>query len=172
MSMVVKKCGIEDLATLQRISIDTFVATFGKQNKPENLKAYLERAYDAKQLERELLHPNSAFFFLYQDEALAGYLKVNIEDAQTERIAEDALEVERIYIKREFKKNGLGRCLIHQAMEIAYEQNKKVLWLGVWEENLNALAFYEKMGFVHASSHAFYMGDEKQTDFIMIKTLT
>lgn len=56
-------------------------------------------------------------------------------------------------------------------MEIAKEGNKKKIWLGVWERNENAIAFYQKMGFVQTGSHSFYMSDEEQVDFIMTKTL-
>ena len=102
---------------------------------------------------------------------MAGYLKVNISHAQSEEMGNEALEVERIYIKNTYQKHGLGKRLIHKAIEIAMELNKKNIWLGVWEKNVNAIAFYEKMGFVKTGTHSFYMGDEEQTDYIMLKTL-
>ena len=61
--------------------------------------------------------------------------------------------------------------MLNKAMEIAMERNKRKVWLGVWEKNENALAFYKKMGFVQTGAHSFYMGDEEQMDFIMTKTL-
>jgi len=54
---------------------------------------------------------------------------------------------------------------------MATTNKKKKIWLGVWEKNENALAFYNKMGFVQTGTHFFYMGDEEQTDIIMMKTL-
>lgn len=77
----------------------------------------------------------------------------------------------RIYIRSPFQRKGLGQYLIHNAMEIAKIHNKTRVWLGVWEKNENALHFYKKLGFVPTGSHPFYMGDEEQTDFIMVKTL-
>ena len=108
---------------------------------------------------------------MYFEQDLAGYLKINVNDAQSEQISDDALEVERIYIRTKFKRNGLGKYLITLAEDIAISKNKKVIWLGVWEHNPNAIAFYEKMGFIYTSSHSFFMGDEEQTDYIMIKNL-
>ncbi|MEH7749282.1 GNAT family N-acetyltransferase, partial [Neobacillus drentensis] len=102
---------------------------------------------------------------------VAGYLKNNTNDAQTEEMGEESLEIERIYIKNQFQKHGLGKYLFNKAMEIAMERHKKKIWLGVWEKNENAIAFYKKMGFVQAGAHSFYMGDEEQIDFIMTKTL-
>ncbi|MGG1679445.1 GNAT family N-acetyltransferase [Neobacillus sp. NRS-1170] len=169
--MTIKQCTLEDSRNLQEISFETFNETFKDQNSPENMKAYLERAFNLKQLEKELSNISSQFFFVYFNNEVAGYLKVNTNDAQTEEMDEESLEIERIYIKNKFQKHGLGKYLLNKAMEIAMESNKKKIWLGVWEKNENAIAFYMKMGFVQTGAHSFYMGDEEQTDFIMTKTL-
>ncbi|USK68505.1 GNAT family N-acetyltransferase [Peribacillus asahii] len=171
MTINIKKCTIEDVCILQEISYETFNETFKQQNSPENMKAYLERAFNLKQLEKELSNISSQFFFVYFNDEVAGYLKVNINDAQSEEMSDESLEIERIYIKNKFQKHGLGKYLLNKAMEIAMERNKKKVWLGVWEKNENAIAFYKKMGFVRTGSHSFYMGDEEQMDFIMTKTL-
>ncbi len=171
MTINIKKCTREDLRKLQEISYETFNETFKHQNSPENMNAYLEKAFNLKQLEEELSNRYSQFFFVYFHNEVAGYLKVNSGDAQSEEMGEESLEIERIYIKNKFQKNGLGKYLLNKAMEVAVERNKKKIWLGVWEKNENAIAFYKNMGFVQIGSHSFYMGDEEQMDFIMTKTL-
>ncbi|TAI53765.1 Spermidine/spermine N(1)-acetyltransferase [Bacillus paralicheniformis] len=171
MTVKIKKCTLEDLIKLQEMSYETFNETFKDQNSPENMKAYLEKAFHLKQLEKELANSASQFFFVYCNNETAGYLKVNTDEAQTEKMGDESLEIERIYIKNEFQKHGLGKYLFNKALEIAKELNKKKIWLGVWEKNENAIAFYKKMGFVQTGAHSFYMGDEEQTDFIMTKTL-
>ena len=171
MTIDIKKCTLEDSHKLQEISYETFNETFKHQNSPENMNAYLERAFNLKQLEKELSNISSQFFFVYFNNEIAGYLKVNTNDAQSEEMGDESLEIERIYIKNKFQKHGLGKYLLNKAIEIALECNKKKIWLGVWEKNENAIAFYQKMGFVQTGAHAFYMGDEKQTDFIMTKEL-
>ncbi|WP_028549662.1 GNAT family N-acetyltransferase [Paenibacillus sp. UNC451MF] len=171
MTVKIKKCNREDVQILQEISIETFNDTFKDQNSPENMKAYLEKAFNSKQLEKELSNISSEFFFICYNEELAGYLKVNINDAQSEKMGDESLEIERIYIRYKFQGKGLGKYLLNKAVEIAIRQNKKMIWLGVWEKNENAIAFYKKMGFVQTGAHSFYMGDEKQIDFIMTKTL-
>lgn len=167
----IKKCTLEDLRTLQEISYDTFNETFKDQNSPENMKAYLESAFNLGQLEKELLTRSSQFFFVYFNNEVAGYLKLNTNHAQSEKMGVESLEIERIYIKDQFQKQGLGKYLFNKAIEVAMEGQKKKIWLGVWEKSKNAMAFYKKMGFVQAGTHSFYMGDEEQTDLIMIKTL-
>ncbi|KEQ21831.1 GNAT family N-acetyltransferase [Paenibacillus tyrfis] len=172
MTVKIKKCSREDLEILQEISIETFNDTFKDQNSPENMKAYLERAFNSQQLEKELSSISSEFFFVCFNEEHAGYLKVNINDAQSENMGDESLEIERIYIRSKFQRKGLGNDLINKAMEIAIRQNKKMIWLGVWEKNENAIDFYKKKGFVQTGAHSFYMGDEEQIDFIMTKTLS
>lgn len=169
--MELKKCNLEDLELLQKISIELFTDTFKDQNTEEDLKNYLEKAYNSTQLKKELTNKNSAFFFLLDNEEIVGYLKLNIGDAQTEGIAENAVEIERIYIRSNLKRKGYGTVLIEKAEQFAQEKNKKVIWLGVWEENLSALSFYKKKGFIQISSHSFFMGDDEQTDLIMTKTI-
>lgn len=171
MTIKITRCTLEDVGLLQEISIGTFKETFSTQNTPENMKAYLERAFNLKQLEDELSNISSEFFFIYYNEDIAGYLKVNTDEAQTERMGNDSLEVERIYVWKKHHKQGLGKYLINKAIEIAKEQKKDKIWLGVWEKNERAITFYEKMGFVHTGAHSFYMGDEEQIDFIMTKQL-
>ncbi|WP_339177004.1 GNAT family N-acetyltransferase [Paenibacillus sp. FSL R5-0701] len=164
-------CTIEQVCELQEISYETFNETFKAQNSPENMKAYLEKAFNREQLESELSMADSQFLFIYVDNQVAGYMKVNINDAQSEKMGEESLEIERVYIKKEFQKHGLGKVLLHKAIEMAAEHHKTNIWLGVWEKNENAIAFYEKMGFVQTGAHAFVMGDEEQIDLIMTKTI-
>lgn len=83
----------------------------------------------------------------------------------------DSLEVERIYVKKKFHKKGLGKLLLEKAFDVAAELEKKKVWLGVWEHNENAIVFYKKKGFVQTGAHPFYMGDDKQIDLIMTKTM-
>jgi ribosomal protein S18 acetylase RimI-like enzyme len=171
MTPTLKKCTQQELQELQAISITTFTETFQEQNSPEHLQAYLEKAYELKQLEREIANPSSQFFFVCVNEEVAGYLKVNTDEAQSEAMGGDFLEVERIYIKKAFQKYGLGQLLMDKAVDIALEQQKKSIWLGVWEANEKAIAFYQKKGFVQTGSHSFFMGDDEQVDLIMVRTL-
>jgi len=171
MTIDIKTCTLEDLETLRAVSIETFDETFKDQNSPENMKAYLENAFNLNKLKEELLNKSSQFILLYFNNEVAGYLKLNLNEAQSEEMGDHSLEVERIYIKRKFQKYGLGKYLLNLAIEKAEELQKKEVWLGVWEKNENAIAFYKKMGFVQTGTHSFHMGDEEQTDYIMTKAL-
>lgn len=165
------KCTPEHLPELQAISRETFTETFKEQNSPEHLNAYLEKAYNQEQLALELENPESRFYFVHSDDEVAGYLKINVGEAQSEKMGADSLEVERIYVKKKFHKKGLGKLLLERAFDVAAELEKKKVWLGVWEHNENAIAFYKQKGFVQTGAHPFYMGDDKQIDLIMTKTM-
>lgn len=171
MNIQLIQCTTENLDALQTISRDTFYETFHEQNSEESMTAYLNTAFSSKKLTAELENKHSLFKLLYVNGELAGYLKVNIEEAQSEQLGLDALEVERIYILSRFQKLGLGKVLMKEAFKLANGKNKNKIWLGVWEKNMNAIAFYERTGFVKTGSHSFFMGDEEQIDFIMTKHL-
>ena len=171
MTTTIRKCDLNDLEILQKLSVETYTDTFKKFNTPENLQAYLDEAYDLQVLKTELSDPHAEFYFLYQDKQLAGYLKINILDAQSETMGNDFLEIQRIYIRVPFKRHGFGQQLLDLALKRAHELGMNHIWLGVWENNFPAQKFYQHLGFERYSAHKFIMGDSVQTDYILKKEL-
>ena len=171
MSIHLQKITKNNVQDLQEVSIQTFTETFKDNNSEKSLNDYLNTAYELTKLEKELENPHSEFYFAYFNNELAGYLKININDAQSEKMGENALEVERIYIKKSFKRRGIGRHLIETAEQLAKKYQKNLMWLGVWEYNPKAIAFYETLGFKVIGAHSFFMGEEEQSDLIMSKQL-
>ena len=171
MNIALRKCKTEDFETLRELSIRTYYETFAHLNTPEDMSAYLEDAFNVERLTQEFNDPNSFFYFLYADENLTGYLKLNEAPSQTDINDAESLEIERIYVSSEFQDTGLGRYLMEQAIKIANERNKKYAWLGVWEKNEKAIRFYKKNGFYEIGTHKFVMGEDVQTDFVMRKDL-
>lgn len=171
MTLTLESCTVEQIEQLIAISKETFYETFRADNTPENMANYLATAFTVEKMTKELNNPHSQFFFAMLDGEIAGYLKVNIDDAQTEKIPEAQLEVERIYIRKIFQKRGIGQLLMNNAIDIAQSKGYSAIWLGVWEKNPNAIRFYEKAGFIQTGSHSFYMGDEQQTDYILVKSI-
>ena len=167
----IKKCALRDLESLCGISKETFYQTFVDSNTEENMKAYLESAYNEEKLYKELCNPDSSFFFIYADECLAGYMKLNEYPYQTDINDSDSLELERLYVLKDFQGVGLGNDLMNHAISIAAERGKKYIWLGVWEHNERAKRFYKKNGFYRIGAHSFVVGDDVQTDYVMRKDL-
>jgi len=160
-------CGEGDLDILRQISIRTFVDTYAQMNKEENVQQHIHEAFNSFQLLSELRDPHQYFFFLYVDNDLAGYIKLNIRDAQTEAFADDVIELERIYLLKKYQGKGFGRLLINKALQVGKELNCSRMWLGVWKKNPGAVGFYERVGFKIFDEHTFTVGDEDQSDWMM-----
>jgi len=140
-------------------------------NTPSNMVAYLEQSFNINKLCGELSNSDSFFYFLYSNGELAGYLKLNESPSQTDINDIQSLEIERIYVAKEFQGEGLGRILMNKAISIASTRKKSYVWLGVWEKNEKAILFYQKNDFYKVGTHSFFMGEEEQTDFVMRKNL-
>lgn len=166
-----RKCMLNDAEMLREMSIKTFYETFASENDPEDMKEYLKTSFDAEKLRRELSNENSEFYILFADEKPAGYLKLNEAPAQTEINDCSSLEIERIYVAREFQGAGLGRQLMEHAIATAAERGKEYVWLGVWEKNEKAIRFYGKNGFYRTGAHSFRIGNDEQTDYLMRRDL-
>ncbi len=161
------KASILDVDAIVHISRTTFYETFAKDNSEENMQLYLKENVNLKKLTEEIQHPHSEFYLAKIDDEVIGYLKVNFETAQTELHDKQSLEIERIYVTKEFYGKNIGKLLFEKAVAIARDHQLKYIWLGVWEENLRAISFYEKNGFVVFDKHAFFLGTDKQTDLMM-----
>lgn len=170
-SIIINKASSEDWETVQSLGIQTFTETFAKDNSEEAMKKYLEESFNTEKLKAELNNKESHFFVAWEEDNPVGYLKVNAGSAQTEIQDEAGLEIERIYVKQSHHGKKMGQLLYDKALETAQQLNKSYLWLGVWEENLRALNFYRKNGFVEFDKHIFRLGDEEQTDLMMKKVL-
>jgi ribosomal protein S18 acetylase RimI-like enzyme len=167
----IKKITVSEIEKLQKICTQTFLETFAEVNSEENMKQYLKDKFSINKLTSELSNPNSEFYFAIRDNEPLGYLKVNFGDAQTELKDKNGLEIERIYVLKEFHGAKIGQLLYNQALQIAKIHNLNYLWLGVWEENHRALNFYKKNGFVEFDKHLFKLGNDEQTDLLMKLTL-
>jgi len=100
-----------------------------------------------------------------------GYARMREVPNPDELEALPALELARIYSVQTRIGKGVGSALMEKCIEVARQENKKVIWLGVWEKNLHAISFYERWGFEKFSKHEFILGDDVQTDWLMMKRL-
>jgi len=137
-----------DLVTLRELSCKTYSDTFGHMNTPSNMKYYLEHAYDIEKLRDELSNSNSTFYFLYTDEKLSGYIKLNEYKAQTDIYDPQSLEIERIYVTKEFQGKGLGSALIKKAIDIAETRKNHMYGLVCGKETIKLFYFIKRMGFM------------------------
>jgi ribosomal protein S18 acetylase RimI-like enzyme len=163
----IRKATLNDIALLQEIGRITFAETFSVGNTEENMAKYLSEGFSEEKLKAELLNQNSEFYFAFFNDKIIGYLKINSGKSQTEIKDEKALEIERIYVLKEFHGKKVGQLLYEKAIQIAKKANVNYIWLGVWEQNIRAIRFYKKNDFVEFDKHIFKLGDDEQTDIMM-----
>lgn len=163
----ISKISIEEVELLRDISIQTFTETFAHQNSESDMQKYVSENLSLEQLGKELNSKDSEFYFLILNGQVAGYLKLNINEAQTELKNNCSLEIERIYVKKEFHGKQLGKLLLQKAIEIAKEYKYQYIWLAVWQHNLKAISFYTKQGFIEFDKHTFLLGNDAQLDIMM-----
>lgn len=163
----IRKATINDCESLLEIGKITFSETFASTNSEENMKDYLAKNFSKANLTLEINNPLSEFYLAFLEERVIGFLKVNFGKAQTEIQDEKAIELERIYVLKEFHGKKIGQLLFEKSIQIARNNKSQYLWLGVWENNFKALKFYEKNGFYIFDKHIFTLGTDEQTDLLM-----
>lgn len=167
MLLVYKKCDLADLGVLLHIAETTFIDAFKKDNHPEDFQNYLDFAFSEDKIKKELNNPNSYFYFVYKNEELVGYFKLNFNSAQTDVKLTDSVELERIYVIQSQQGKQIGATILKKAKNMANLQDKSFLWLGVWEHNKEAIRFYQRHGFYQFGTHPYFIGNDEQTDWLM-----
>ena len=167
MNLFYKNCTEKDIQVLVEISMRTFVSAFETQNNPEDFKSYINKAFSKEQLNKELSHPNVRFYLVYKENNLVGYYKLNSKNAQTEPLGDDSIEIERIYVLDTYQGQNIGKDMLLKIIDIAKNEKKTFLWLGVWEKNTSAIRFYERYGFKKFGTHPYIIGTDIQTDWLM-----
>ena len=161
----------DEADTLLALSKQTFFDAFEAQNNPADFKLYCDAAFTLEKISSELANINSQFYFAVIQDDIAGYIKLNFCDAQTEYQEKDGLEVERIYVLKQHQGKQIGEAMLNFAFDMAHREKMRYVWLGVWESNVNAIRFYERNGFVKYSSHWFMLGNDRQKDLLMRRTI-
>ena len=108
---MIRKVEIADVEVLAKLAKQTFRETFAHDNTEEQLQEYFEEAYNLRVLSTELEDPDSESYFIMHEEEIAGFLKVNWGNAQTERELENAFEIQRLYVLQTYQGFGLGKQL-------------------------------------------------------------
>jgi len=171
LTVTIRPATVADVMPLQQLSIITFTDTYAVYNTPENMQLFIDTHYNTQQLLAELTDTAMQYFIAWVGDEPVGYLKLRTTDNPPELAGRKHIEIERIYVLPAFKGMQIGKKFIEHAMAVAKQQRYEVIWLGVWEENIKALAFYTKQGFTIFGEHSFVLGTEPQRDWLMKKSL-
>ena len=168
------KANAATAAQLAELGRQTFQATFGAANTPEDLAAYLAENFGPEQQLAELQDPETTFLLAHMQGALVGYAKLRepsplgLPDGQSPA---GRLEIERLYVAEDWLGTGLGAALMRAILALAEQLHCTAVVLGVWEKNARALAFYQRFGFRRIGEHAFRLGQDVQNDLVLRKGL-
>jgi GNAT superfamily N-acetyltransferase len=156
-----------DAVALAEFGRRLYAATFGAENDPDDMEAYLSANYGIAQQTEELSSPQKITLLAELDERLIGYAQVRSHPAPDCVSGLDPLELHRFYVDFPYHGHGVAQLLMEEAFAAAHELGGRTLWLSVWERNLRAIRFYEKWGLMDVGSTDFWVGSDRQTDRVM-----
>jgi ribosomal protein S18 acetylase RimI-like enzyme len=165
-----------DAARLSRLAATTFRDTFEAENKPEDVERYMSEAFTPERQAAEIADPRSTVLvaehgFSSDSVELVGYAHL-ASDMTPDAVRGPApVELKRLYVAHAWHGRGVAQALMNAVLDAARARGAKTLWLGVWERNARAVAFYEKYGFTRVGEHSFVLGSDVQTDWVLARSL-
>jgi diamine N-acetyltransferase len=164
-----QKASRRELDLLRDMHIRTFRDTYAEFNTEEDMQLHIATVFSPDRLLAEMEDPRIGYYMAYLGDIPVGFTRVNQAGVQTDVNDPKSLELERIYVEKEWKGRKFGDQLMEHAMGLAREAGMHYLWLGVWEKNLPAIRFYERNGFAIFGTHHFVLGSDPQSDWLMRK---
>lgn len=161
----------DDAELVADLSRKTFHETFAHANTKENMDKFMNEQFTREKLAGEVSEPGNIFLLAFDDDVPVGYARMREGQIFAEFNDQDSIEIARIYAVNKYIGTGVGQHLMRQCIFIAKELKKDIIWLGVWEKNSRAIAFYTQWGFEKFSEHDFLLGDDLQKDWLLMKKL-
>jgi ribosomal protein S18 acetylase RimI-like enzyme len=165
--ITIRRAVDRDNIALAEFGARTFSDTFAEYNTAENMRAYLAMTFSPEKQARELINPDIQFFIAEHNGIIAGSVKLIEDSAPSCVTGTHPMEIARLYVDKAFLRAGIGSQLMERCFSQALLHRCDVVWLGVWEHNARALAFYRKWEFGIVGSHVFQLGDDPQIDLLM-----
>lgn len=167
----IRPATLEEAATLADLGARTFRETFEAICSPEDLAAFLAGAYGEALQRAELADPSRPARILEIGGVPSGFLQLRLGHREPGVPGLRPVELQRIYLLRAAQGSGGGAALMAEAVDLAVAWGADTLWLGVWENNHRALAFYARSGFREVGEHIFQIGSQVDRDLILARDL-
>lgn len=165
--MTIRRGERQDAAVLAELARTTFYDTFASTNDPSDMALHLARAYGVDQQTAELQDPNITTLLVEQDDEAVAYAQIRNHHVPECVKSPQPIELWRFYVRRQWHGRGIAQALMERVKAEARQRGAETLWLGVWEKNDRARAFYSKCGFTDVGEHIFVFGTDPQTDRVM-----
>jgi ribosomal protein S18 acetylase RimI-like enzyme len=170
-SVLIRQATALDAAMLAEFAERCFRGTFARDNRPDDMERYVSAAFGVAVQRAEITDPGAVVLLAETGNELAGYAHVRRWIAPAEIQSSSPIELKRFYIAPAWHGQGLASRLMEAVVDVAEQFGGDVIWLAVWERNPRAISFYRKCGFTNAGSQPFLLGDDEQTDRIMIRRM-
>jgi ribosomal protein S18 acetylase RimI-like enzyme len=171
LNLVVRTATPADASLLADLGARTFRDTFAADNRPEDMDAFLASHYSPDHQARELRDPQHLFLIAQDAETAAGFALLGAGPGAPEVAGHRPVRLERLYVDRPYLGAGVGKVLMRRCLDEARARGHDVLWLGVWENNHRALAFYARWGFREVGEETFVLGSDVQRDVLLVLPL-
>jgi ribosomal protein S18 acetylase RimI-like enzyme len=165
--ITIRPAALDDAVLLAELGRRTFDEAFTPTNDPDSMRDYMDSAFAPEVQSAELADENNFFAIAEVEGQPAGYSMLRRCSAEPGIVAEQPIELVRLYTLQSWLGRGIGPALMDHCLAEAARMEHDVLWLGVWEFNPRAQAFYRKYGFREVGTHVFHLGPEAQTDLLM-----
>jgi ribosomal protein S18 acetylase RimI-like enzyme len=169
--VTIRRANSNDAELLAELGARTFKETFAADNTNEDMEVYLAAHFSVAQQTAELAHAASTFLIAEVEEQAAGYAKLHAGEPPKDIEGTKAIELVRLYVSSEWFGRGVGEALMRACVDEARNTGYETLWLGVWERNARAQAFYHKWDFRAVGEHVFQLGQDMQRDILMERAL-
>lgn len=171
LSAVIRAAGVSDAPWLAALAERTFRETYTAYNTPEDMERYVLEHFAPALQAAELADPRYVTLVAEVDGRPAAYAQLGRGPAPACVGGPDPMEIVRFYVDRRWHGQGLAQELMRAAATRAHAAGARTLWLGVWERNPRAIAFYRKCGFGEVGTQIFVLGADRQRDLVLMRPL-
>jgi ribosomal protein S18 acetylase RimI-like enzyme len=166
-AITIRRATLADAELLSSLGARTFFETFADSNTEADMQQYLADSFNPAKQTAELKQPFTTFLLAEDGTDAAGYAMLQIGPPPNGVTLDRPIELVRLYVLREWHSKGVGAMLMQACIDEARKQDCGTVWLGVWEQNERARAFYQKWRFEEFGTHVFQLGSDPQNDFLM-----
>ena len=171
-TVIIRAATSADAPLIADLSRETFYNAFAPDNTEADINKFMNEVFTREKLIAELDLPDNIFLIAYVGAEPAGYVRMRDKAIpEIELGSNNIIEIARIYTSTNIIGKGIGTALMNKCIAIAKEKQRDFIWLGVWEKNFKGIRFYERFGFEKFGEHLFVLGNDIQTDWLMMKKL-
>jgi diamine N-acetyltransferase len=164
---VIRPARLSDAAFLAALAERTFRETFAADNSEENINLHCAQKFSAEIQGKEISDPQMMTLLAEVAGELVGFAQLRLAHGATCVKGDRPAELHRIYVASAWHGRGVASELMRAVYAAAARAGCDCIWLGVWEHNPRAIAFYRKCGFSVVGDHVFMLGQDQQRDLIL-----